>query len=205
MIHVFVCMLADEHAIFKSKDGLFHSEIMLRWGGLVFSQMKTDGWWRLASSIFVHHSIEHFFGNMGLLFISSILVARFYRWHGFLLIFFVTGISGALIESALHPMAMNSGASGSIFGLFGAIAAVIYQKQIPSRRDWLLVLGMIIMAGFVAQNIVASANIPFIATAAHSTGLVFGILIGLNIYEPKKSKRVSAKRSGATVHKLRVS
>ncbi len=76
-----------------------------------------------------------------------------------------------------NPMRVSVGASGAIFGVAGALAALVYFKKLPVdramlRRDVGSIGGMILI------NLLIGARVPVIDNSAHVGGLLAGTLLG---------------------------
>src|SRR4030042_1241380 len=88
-----------------------------------------QGWfWQLFTAMFVHASIVHIAGNMFFLLIFGLRAEELFNIKEYLAIYLLSGLVGNLLTLLLGPPAMISvGASGAIFGLFGAVT--IYIKR----------------------------------------------------------------------------
>jgi len=79
-----------------------------------------------------------------------------------------------------YPKTASVGASGAIFGLFGAILSFVLTGQYFAKGMRGL---MIILAGpYVALNLLFGLFTPGIGNAAHIGGLITGFVIGLILY-----------------------
>ncbi len=47
----------------------------------------------------------------------------------YLLIYFIAGLAGSIVSVWVHPMAVGAGASGAIFGLYGAVFGFLLIKH----------------------------------------------------------------------------
>ena len=88
--------------------------------------------WRLFTAMFVHADIVHIFGNMFFLFIFGLRAEDMFDIKEYLLIYFLSGLSGGFLTLALWPEALSIGASGAIFGVLGA--TLIYARRSIGRR-----------------------------------------------------------------------
>lgn len=124
---------------------------------------------------FLHGGVLHLLGNaLVLLWIGPIVVDRM-GVTGFLLIWVVSALCGALafalLTTGTTPMV---GASGSIFGLLGAAVALFYLR---AGRVW---AGIGITLGLVMLNIVTLiVENGFLAWQPHLGGYVIGAIIAM--------------------------
>ena len=125
--------------------------------------------WELVTAMFGHWSIDHLLMNMISLYWLGTMIEDAHGSVRFGIIYFVSGIVGN-IAFALIANGSAVGASGSIFGLLGAGAYLLYQmRSNPAAR------GM--FQGMVAMLVLNVFNsfLPGIALEAHLGGLVAGV------------------------------
>ena len=90
----------------------------------------------------------------------------------FLVIFFISLLAGSLTSAYFLPFnGYSIGASGAVFGLFGAIL-VIYKRYGADLKSTLITVGLNWVIGF---------TIPGIAWRAHVGGLVGGAVVTMVI------------------------
>lgn len=124
--------------------------------------------WRLVTVTLVHGSIFHIAFNMLSLWIfGRVLEGAYGRWR-FLVLWIATAIGGSLLVTLLNPGAVVIGASGAIFGLFGAYFFVMRELRM-NTTSLLVLVGINIVLGFVVPNV---------AWQAHLGGLVVGLAAG---------------------------
>lgn len=132
-------------------------------------------YWRLLTAMFLHVNLVHIGLNMlSLYFIGPFAESVYGRWR-FLLIYFATGLAGSILVLLLAaPDVAELGASGAIFGVFGALGTFFWQKRYAlgpgAITNWLFWL--ILNLGFTFYN-------PGISVSGHIGGLTMGLLLGL--------------------------
>lgn len=125
---------------------------------------------RLITSAFLHASLLHLGTNMLTLYIVGAPLERVLRPVRYLIIYFLSALGGSLLSVWLSPeFSIGVGASGAIFGLFGAL--VVLRRQIGAEAGALAVL--------IGLNLVISFTVPNISWQAHIGGLVTGALVAL--------------------------
>ena len=86
--------------------------------------------WRLVSAMFLHAGLWHIAFNAYALWIFGSIVEQELGRVRFLLIYFVTGIVASAASYAFGPYyAVGVGASGAIFGIFGAFVTYNYRRR----------------------------------------------------------------------------
>lgn len=170
-------------AMFANGAGLWHSPngVQLAWGAN-FGPATQDGeWWRLVTALFLHFGALHLFLNMWALWDVGQLVERMYGPMRFASIYFLSGISGNLLSLVCHRgHAVSGGASGAIFGVYGALLIWLWRERRhlhPHEFRWLFGGA----AGFATVTIVLGLLIPGIDNAAHCGGLLGGMLSGIGL------------------------
>jgi rhomboid protease GluP len=170
---------------------------LLKWGADFGPSVLEGEWWRIVTCLFVHLGLFHLVMNMFILATAGPLVERLVGNVGFLVLYLVAGLCGSLTSLCYHPLVVSAGASGAIFGVYGALIAIMRQKTaiVPQevlnriRKGGLLFVGYNLLFGLVASNI---------DNAAHIGGLVGGFLCGLVMNLPLAPDSVS-KRPGRNV------
>lgn len=104
---------------------------VLNWFGLSRSGMQHLMIWQLVTYQFLHGNLLHLFGNMlGLFFFGRELEARFGA-RRFLMLYLGGGVLGGLGWLILSgPVGVCIGASGAVFAVLGAFAALYPYRQI---------------------------------------------------------------------------
>jgi rhomboid protease GluP len=137
-----------------------------------------NGWfWQLFTAMFVHVNIIHLLGNMFFLLIFGLRAEELFKIQEYLLIYFLSGLAGNLLTLLFGISAPPSaGASGAIFGLFGACTIYI-------RRAFGQSLIGALLYSFFFLMISAGENVN---NLAHLGGLVVGLLIGYALATMRK-------------------
>lgn len=140
----------------------------------------------LVTSIFLHANLYHLFGNMMALFICAPL-ERHVGSLMYLLIYAGSAALGdiAVILFATDPNIPTVGASGAIFGLFGALAVLGRQAGIS--------IGSI--AFVIIVNLGVTFTNPEISWQAHVGGLAAGVVLGLlaRLVTSSKQKQIASQ------------
>lgn len=135
--------------------------------------------WRLFSAMFLHGGMTHILMNMLSLFLVGRSVEMIFSRGAYLSIYFISGLIGSLVSIYFHPATVGIGASGAIFGIFGAVVgfALIHHKRMHDEfQSFIKSVGVILLLnlaiGLIFPNIDMSAHI-----AGAITGLVGGAMI----------------------------
>jgi len=102
---------------------------------------------------------------------------------GFLLMYLLAAIAGSLVSIAWSPAAVSVGASGAVFGVFGAFfgACARASDTIPKLA---LDASRANMGKLLVINLVFGLFVPNIDVAAHVGGLICGFACGLLLGHP---------------------
>src|SRR5262249_48346970 len=174
---------------------LFNEQIFS--AGLLDKTVFDGQWWRIFTHIFLHGGWLHLIMNgLALLVFAKVCEMHFGRL-GWLVIFFVAGVTGGLAEMIVHPGLKAVGASGGLMGLWGAqVAAAIRLRQVPKSFRQLsnqLALGSLLT--WFAVQMVLDHMIPNIAWMAHLGGFIGGLALAALLALNGRSS-VFASRAG---------
>jgi rhomboid protease GluP len=108
-------------------------------------------------------------------------VERMYGHFRFALIYCAAGLAGNLLSLVYHEgHAVSGGASGAIFGLYGALLSYLWLERSRIQRGefrWLFWAAI----GFSVVSIIFGLMVSGIDNAAHIGGLIAGLLAGVLI------------------------
>ncbi|WP_330265725.1 rhomboid family intramembrane serine protease [Streptomyces griseorubiginosus] len=140
-----------------------------------------DGqYYRLLTSMFAHQEIWHIgFNMLSLWWLGGPLEAALGRAR-YLAVYFVSGLTGSALAYLLAgPATQTLGASGAIFGLFGATAVLMRRLNYDLRPIIaLLVINLIFTFGWSS-----------ISWQAHIGGLVAGLITGYGMIHAPRERR----------------
>ncbi|MFI2370239.1 rhomboid family intramembrane serine protease [Streptomyces sp. NPDC018833] len=156
-----------------------------------------DGeWYRLLTSVFLHQEVWHIFFNMLLLWWLGGSLEQALGRARFLALYLISGLAGsALTYLIAEPNVGSLGASGAIYGLFGA-TIVLMRRMRYDMRPILALLAINLVITFVA---------PGIAWQAHVGGLVAGAAIAYGMVHAPQGKRRTLVQFGTCALVLLVS
>jgi membrane associated rhomboid family serine protease len=169
-------------------DGITHGRFTALFG-LSIPGLKRGYLWQLVTYLFVHGSPAHIFLNMLGLYFMGPETERAVGSRHFLILYFLSGILGGIgwLFIADAPWAVCIGASGAVFGVIGAFAALFPQR--PVTLLVLFVLPVTMKAWMLAVSL-AVVELVFllgtpqhgIAYAAHLAGGVAGYVYALALF-----------------------
>ena len=169
-------MLVYAYTAVVSGNILIINEDVLLWLGQDNAFVMNGGYWQLFTSMFVHINLLHLFGNMVFLLIFGIRAEDLFSTEEFFAIYFASGLLGNLLTLLMAPFIVSAGASGAIFGIFGA--CVIYLRKTFGES----IIGALIFSFFLLM-LSTSAGVNIIA---HFGGLVAGLSIGYALAKSRK-------------------
>jgi rhomboid protease GluP len=152
---------------------------LIRWGADFGPKTIGGGeWWRLFTSMFLHIGILHIAFNMFVLWQIGPFVERLLGNLGFLIVYLVSGLAGAYVSLAWNPYVVSAGASGAIFGLYGALLGFLATRRdsIPAEVLAPLTKSALVFLGY---NLVYGLIRTGTDLGAHGGGLVGGFVCGL--------------------------
>ena len=175
---ILICII-----MFILSGGGYNTYKLVAYGANFSALVRNGEVYRLVSYMFLHAGILHIVLNMYSLFIVGPRVEDFFGKWKYLLIYLFSGICGGLLSVGLTPNTVSVGASGAIFGLFGALIYFGY-----SYRGYIGAIVRSQVLPVVIYNLLMGLFIPGIDMWGHVGGLIGGILTAnmLGTIENKK-------------------
>jgi rhomboid protease GluP len=176
---IFVVMLVSGFNPDKATPAM-----LMKWGVDYGPATISRGeWWRVVSSCFIHMGFLHVAFNMFVLYQIGPFMERLLGSISFFIVYMVAGVAGAVCSLWWNPYVYSAGASGAIFGLYGALIGFLCLRKdsIPGP----VLTSILKSAGiFIAYNAVFGFIRAGTDIAAHVGGLVGGLVCGLIVSTP---------------------
>lgn len=150
--------------------GSTNIDTLLAFGAKENTLIVNGEWWRLFTPIVLHIGIFHLLMNTLALYFLGSAVERIYGKLRFLILYIFAGFAGSL-GSLLFSSSISAGASGAIFGLFGALLyfGLTYPKLFFRTMGTNIITIILI-------NLAFGFIVPGIDNAGHIGGLIGGFL-----------------------------
>lgn len=161
-VAVFALTVAQAHSLSRNS----YSTLFYDWA--LIPQLVTQGQWiRVVGSAFLHYGPIHLAVNMFALYIMGRDAETVLGRTRYLAIYLTSLLGGAASVMWLStPTSATAGASGAIFGLFGALTVVLLRlRRSPAQ-----------LLAVIAFNLIISVSVPGISLWGHLGGLVAGTL-----------------------------
>jgi len=154
---------------------------LLRHGAAAHYLIFTHGqYYRLITPIFLHIGITHLIFNSMSLILFGARAEKYFGHIRFFIIYIISGISGNLAMVLTSQYSVGAGASGSIFGIIGAIFAFTKVRKKNMENFNASSLGIMIIIGVLMGFTMSGVpDMPNVANSAHIGGLAAGFLLGL--------------------------
>jgi membrane associated rhomboid family serine protease len=138
-----------------------------------------DQWYRVLTSAFLHEQYWHIGFNMLSLWWIGAPLERLLGRTRYLALYLVSALGGSALVLLIAPDALTLGASGAIFGLFGA-TAVYMRRMRYDMRPILILLALNIFFSFTWANV---------SWQGHMGGLVSGTVVAIGMaYAPRERR-----------------
>ena len=168
------------------------STLGVSWQNSIFEFSAIQGYrvvmegelYRLLTSMFVHNDMLHITMNMLSIYMVGRMVERLFSPWAYLSLYFISGLFGSFAYMSLSLLGGAVGASGAIFGIFGALAGFAFVHRRTMQGEFMQFMrdfGIILVINFFIGVI-----FPSIAMSAHIGGLVAGIIGGIIVAKNAK-------------------
>ncbi len=176
---------------------------LIDWGSSIGPRTTNDEWWRLATSMFVHVGIIHLIAELAGLMRVGLLVERLVGRLAFAVVYIASGVLAGLWSLTLHPVSVQAGAAGAIFGIYGLLIATLF-LGLMQRWSWAVPPKVLLglwpgMAVFILYNMLTEGLITDAMQAGLVVGFTGGMLITGRVISDKPPIRRSAAVLAATV------
>jgi membrane associated rhomboid family serine protease len=144
-------------------------------------------WWRIVSAAFLHANVAHIGLNMIALFSLGREVEALFGKARFALLYAVAVVGSglAVVYFATDVTLPTLGASGAIYGLFGALVAAGLRLGRRGRTMIMSVIPVLVL------NLAFTFSVPGISWQAHVGGLITGFVAGLVLFMGARGRRVA--------------
>ena len=169
-------------------NGSYDVETLLNVGAIHPELVKAGEYYRLITCSFIHIWIFHLFFNMYALYIVGPQLESFYGKAKFLIIYLFSALMGSLF-SCLFTSAVSAGASGAIFGLFGALLYFGYHYRVYLGNVIRSQIIPLLLFNFALWFILDGIDI-----SAHIGGLIGGVLASQALgvkYKSSNSEKIN--------------
>ncbi len=138
--------------------------------------------YRLLTSAFMHYGIVHILFNMYALYVLGPPLERYLGRLRFTALYLLSALGGSVVVYLFSGLnAATAGASGAIFGLFGA-------TLVAARRLRLDVRSLVVL---IVINLVITFTVPGISWQGHVGGLLTGALVAAAyLYAPRAQRNL---------------
>ncbi|KAB2970579.1 rhomboid family intramembrane serine protease [Zoogloea sp.] len=180
---VFALLALSGHGVMQ-----IPSELLIRFGGNLAPLVQKGEVWRLGTALFLHGGLLHVGLNMLALYQAGQVVERLFGRAGFILIYGLAGLLGNVASLWWKQGPVSVGASGAIFGVYGALLAYlsVQRGSVPGEVFKEMRSGTL---GFIGYSLFAGFALPGIDNAAHLGGLLAGLVLGACMAMPLAAPR----------------
>ncbi|GIP37650.1 rhomboid family intramembrane serine protease [Paenibacillus sp. J31TS4] len=150
-------------------------ETLLRFGAMFKVQGLEPEWWRYITAVFLHIGWSHLLFNLFSLYVFAPPLERLLGHIGYLFFFLITGVLGnALSYWLTSDDSLSAGASGAIYGVFGAYLFLgLFRKELFDRQSKQTVVTILVV------GLIYSLVTPQINLYAHLGGFLAGFAFAM--------------------------
>lgn len=118
-VGMFVCMV-------MSPGSVSDPETLIGWGASIGTRTANGEWWRLVSAMFVHDGFMHMAANAFGLLQIGLITERFFGRFAVANAYLGAGLLFGVFSVLMHPVALTTGASASVFAIYGMFATMVF-------------------------------------------------------------------------------
>lgn len=159
--------------VWQTTTGGFTTQALVQHGAIYGPYVARGEWWRIISGAFLHGGLLHVALNMFALFQVGTFLEMLVGAPRMLAVYFISMIGSGIAVVLFNHNDVTVGASGAIFGIFGALVAIGLRLGPRGRGLVQQTLPVILI------NLAIGFSIPNISNVGHLGGLLCGFLAGL--------------------------
>ena len=167
-------------SLYSMKSGLSYNQLLIIFGAKENFKILSGEYWRFLTPIFLHANLFHLFINCYSLYAVGSLVEKIFGRTRFVIVYLAAGIMGNILSFnfSVNP---GVGASGSLFGLLGALLffGILKPALFRSHFGHNIILTIVLNLGYGFTN-------AGIDNFAHIGGLIGGFLASGIVSSNKK-------------------
>lgn len=164
--------------------------------------VENGEWWTMFTSMFLHAGLMHILCNMFSLYYLGVMSEKFFGTGRFIILYFLCGLAGNAAFIVVNmisgsPAATAVGASGAIFGLFGAYGYLLLRDRMGGRvflygtsradiQSYIVILAVNLMIGLAPGS--------NIANEAHIGGMICGFILGAILYASSRRSKTKSEQ-----------
>lgn len=160
---------------------------LTEYGAQINPLVEQGQYWRIFTAMFLHLSILHVgFNMLSLYFVGSAVETFMGKWR-YLAIYFLSGIAGGILFLFTSSGGAAVGASGAIFGVFGALGVfyIVNRQALGAYgrgaiSNWLFWIGLNLVIGLQPGSGIALTD--------HIGGLIIGMILAF-LLVPRLGRR----------------
>ena len=184
-MNITICLIVINVMIYFILEAIGSTEsasFMMQYGAVYPICITEKGeYWRFFTATFMHFGFQHLLNNMVMLGAAGQILERALGKVKYLILYVVAGIGGCVLSylEMMHSgeYAVAAGASGSIFGIIGALAWIIILHK--GKYETLTGKGMVMM---LILSFYYGASTGDVDNWGHIGGFIMGFLISIIFY-----------------------
>ena len=143
--------------------------------------------WRMFTAMFLHIGLIHLAVNAYSLYILGNVLEREVGRVRFLALYVLSGLFASAASYYFSPLnSVSAGASGAIFGIFGAVFAINYRRRHTAQGA----MAMRAMAQIIVLNVVINVVLSsYLDWRAHVGGAIAGMVMGFAFAAPGRDSK----------------
>ncbi|KIL44400.1 rhomboid family intramembrane serine protease [Jeotgalibacillus soli] len=186
--YVFIALQLFMFYLLETNGGSTNPQTLIEFGAKYNPLIESGDWWRFFTPMVLHIGFLHLLMNTLALFYLGPMIERIFGRSRFLFIYLFSGFTGSLM-SFVFTANLSAGASGAIFGCFGALLYFGFSNP----KLFFKTMGTNVLV-VITINLLFGFTVPGIDNAGHLGGLAGGFLAAGMIHFPKKKSTI--KRGG---------